>query len=337
MQASLHGTDADPGYYRRGSGPGRDFRTASTVAPDVLSTAIATLFARLPSALARSVVEIGAGTGQLLGALAERLPEEATLVGVDQRDRPSDLPSRVQWERTVPRNVSGLLLAVEWLDTVPVDVVVGARCVTVDADGTERLGPEPSRRDREWLARWWPRGSRREVGVRRDDAWAEAVGALRAGIAVAIDYGHLASDRPESGSLTAYRSGRAAGAVPDGCRDITAAVAWDACAVAGRRAAHSRGVTSAVRLTTQRAALRELGVRAELPGRPGGGADAGQEYLAGLERAGRAGRLLDPAGLGGFGWLLHAVGVPAELLPAGQLLAGPEVGPEAAAGRSSNT
>jgi hypothetical protein len=92
-----------------------------------------------------------------------------------------------------------------------------------------------------------------------------------------------------------------------------------------------------VRLTTQRAALRDLGVRGELPPRPGADADAGREYLAALGRAGRAARLLDPAGLGGFGWLLHAVDVPAELLPAGELLADPEPVPEPAAGGSSST
>jgi hypothetical protein len=59
-------------------------------------------------------------------------------------------------------------------------------------------------------------------------------------------------------------------------------------------------------LLTQRQALRDLGVSAELPsydGDPRG-------YLRELSATGAAAELVDPGGLGGFGWLLAAKGVP---------------------------
>ena len=72
--------------------------------------------------------------------------------------------------------VTGLLVANEWLDDVPLDVVEltpdGPRLVLVDADGASRLGPAPGPADRDWLARWWPlaaTGDRAEVGRSRDD------------------------------------------------------------------------------------------------------------------------------------------------------------------------
>jgi SAM-dependent MidA family methyltransferase len=200
-----------------------------------------------------------------------------------------------------------LLLAVEWLDTQPVDVVVGGRTLMVQPDGTQLPGQAPTSRDEAWLRRWWPDGDRREVGHRRDDAWAAAVRRLRAGIAVAVDYGHTRDCRPSSGSLAGYAAGRTVSALPDGHRDVTAAVALDACAAAV--AADRPELAERSLITTQRAALRALGIEGRLPARPADGT-AGAEYAADLQRAARAGRLLDPDGLGGFGWLLHAVDVP---------------------------
>ena len=66
MAAGLHapGSDSDgPGFYVAARGPGTDFRTAATLAPDLLADAFATLVARLPAGVRRQVVEIGAGSG----------------------------------------------------------------------------------------------------------------------------------------------------------------------------------------------------------------------------------------------------------------------------------
>jgi SAM-dependent MidA family methyltransferase len=98
-------------------------------------------------------------------------------------------------------------------------------------------------------------------------------------------------------------------AIPDGSRDITAHVALDACAAAGRAAG-----AAATMLTTQRQALRALG----LTGRRPPLAQAGDDpvgYAWALCRASEEAELIDPEGLGAFGWLVQAVGLdlPASL------------------------
>jgi SAM-dependent MidA family methyltransferase len=128
------------------------------------------------------------------------------------------------------------------------------------------------------------------VGASRDLAWAAAVARVRRGLAVAVDYGHTVADRRPT--LTGYRSGRQVPPLPDGSCDITAHVALDSCAAA----------TGSV-LVRQHDALRSLGITAALP-------EAGDPaYPSSLERASQARELLDPDGLGGFGWLLRPVDV----------------------------
>jgi SAM-dependent MidA family methyltransferase len=79
-------------------------------------------------------------------------------------------------------------------------------------------------------------------------------------------------------------------------------VALDACAEAGKAAGAAETV-----LTTQRAALRALGLDARRP--PLGLAASDPEgYAAALCRASQDAELVDAAGLGGFGWLAQAVG-----------------------------
>src|SRR5205807_2234233 len=99
------------------------------------------------------------------------------------------------WRSTLPADFDGLLLAIEWLDNVPVDVVEltadGLRYVEVSTDGRERLGATVDADDEQWLQRWWPLadvGDRAEIGATRDAAWAAAVAHLRRGVALAVDY-----------------------------------------------------------------------------------------------------------------------------------------------------
>ena len=200
---------------------------------------------------------------------------------------------------------------------MPVDVVEltagGPRTVEVDGTGRERTGAEPSLPDLEWLARWWPLGAgsvgdRAEVGHPRDAAWAGAVACVRRGLAVAVDYAHTHAERPAAGSLTGYRSGRQVRPVPDGTCDITSHVALDACAAAGV-AAGATGTT----ITTQRTALRALGVRRDAPPHALSRSEPAA-YLAALAESGAAAELTARDGLGAFGWLVQAVGMP---LPAG--------------------
>jgi SAM-dependent MidA family methyltransferase len=128
-------------------------------------------------------------------------------------------------------------------------------------------------------------------------------------VAVAVDYAHDREARPPYGTLAGYRGGVQVPPVPDGSCDLTAHVALDAVAAAGRRA--GAGET---RLDTQRAALPALGIDGRRPPRELAGTDP-PAYLAGLRRAGEVGELTDPAGLGGFGWLVQAVGIRLPLPP----------------------
>lgn len=315
MERGLYGPDGF--FIRSGPGPAGHFRTSVHASP-AFAGAIAELVGRLDTALDHpdrlDLIDVGGGRGELVTALRRALPEKinsrvrATVV--ELAPRPAGLPGSVGWTSTVPDGVTGLLIATEWLDNVPLDVVEvddsgAVRYVLVDPDGTERLGPPLDAADAAWLARWWPLdgappGTRAEVGAPRDAAWAGAVGALARGAALAVDYGHLRADRPAFGTLTGYRDGRQVIPIPDGTCDLTAHVAIDAVAAAP---------DVPYGLFTQRAALRALGVDG---GRPplGLAYQDPQGYLAALVRAGAAAELTDPGGLGGHYWVLHQVGSP---------------------------
>jgi SAM-dependent MidA family methyltransferase len=229
---------------------------------------------------------------------------------VEVAPRPAGLDPRIRWERVPPASISGLVIASEWLDNVPLDVVeltaAGPAVVQVDpATGAERPHGQPSPADLAWIRDWWPLracGERAEVGRTRCTAWAGVIRRIDRGVAVAADYGHLKAARPGCGTLTGYLEGRAVPAVPDGSRDITAHVALDACAAAGKAAGAGETV-----LTTQRAALRELGLDARRPALGLAASDPAGYALA-LCRASQDAELVDAAGLGGFGWLAQAVG-----------------------------
>lgn len=302
-QRALYGDD---GFYRRADGgPAEHFRTSVHASP---------VFARAVLSLARAaglglVVDVGGGRGELARSLHDLDPSLELLV-VEVAPRPADLPDAVGWADAVPPEVAGLVVANEWLDNVPVDVVElttdGVRLVEVDPTGRERLGGPPSDRDVAWLAEWWPLaqvGARAEVGHPRDEAWASVVSSVRGGLAVAVDYAHTRADRPYAGSLTGYRHGRQVPPVPDGSCDVTAHVALDACAAAGV----SAGATATL-LTTQRAALHALGVRAVAPA-PDLAAHDPMGYLSAVVSASSVAELTGPGGLGGFGWLVQAVGI----------------------------
>jgi len=305
MAEALYGPG---GFYRAagggGPGPAGHFRTSVHASP---------LFAEALLRLARrcgltTIVDVGAGRGELLAVL-RRLDPALRLMAVEIADRPDDLPAGIDWLTELPPTEGALVVANEWLDDVPLDVVElapdGLRVVEVSADGRERLGGPAAPEDARWVAEWWPLtevGSRAEVGRSRDEAWAAVVASVRRGVAVAVDYAHDRAGRPPDGSLTAYRSGRQIPPVPDGSCDLTAHVALDACAAAGEAA----GATSTV-LTTQAEALRGLGVVTGRPAREDALADPAG-YLAALARDGSVAELTDPGGLGGFGWLQQQVG-----------------------------
>ncbi len=188
------------------------------------------------------VVDVGAGRGELISALLTRAPqpvrERLAPVAVEIAPRPDGLDPAIAWLPTPPKDITGLLIATEWLDNVPLDIVERDaagdwRYVMVADDGTESLGDAPDDDDRAWLDAWWPDGFRAEIGRARDAAWADAVACLSGGLALAVDYGHLRDTRPPLGTLTGFRDGRETAPVPDTSVDLTAHVAIDSVAAAG--------------------------------------------------------------------------------------------------------
>jgi SAM-dependent MidA family methyltransferase len=313
MTNALYG----PAGFFTGSAPAAHFRTSVHASP-LFAGALMRLIERTDHALGEperlDVVDVGAGRGELLATLATLMPDalagRVRLTAVEVADRPAGLSADVTWRPDLPDEVVGVLVATEWLDNVPVDVAeVGddevARLLLVDpATGDETPGGPIGAADRVWLNRWWPfrgPGTRAEIGWPRDGAWADAVGRLRLGLAVAVDYGHLRDARPPLGTMAGYRGGRQVAPLPDGTCDVTAHVAMDAVASAA-------GAPYA--LVTQREALRALGVDGGRPPLELSRTDPAA-YLRALAAAGAAGELLDPGGLGGHWWLVHGVGIDA--------------------------
>jgi SAM-dependent MidA family methyltransferase len=296
------------GFFVAGAGPAAHFRT-SALASALFARAVLALVEAVDEALGSppvlDVIDVGAGRGELLRTLYSLAPFRDRLrpVAVEVAPRPADLPPVIGWQRDLPASASGLLLATEWLDNVPLDVACvddAIRYICVDpASGEESLGEPVSAEDAAWLARWWPAmspGDRAEIGLPRDRAWASAVSTIERGLALCVDYGHLRASRPSFGTLTGYREGRQVAPVPDGSCDLTAHVAMDSLA----------GPASV--LVSQREALRALGVSGTRPPLTLASTDPAR-YVRSLAAASAAGELTDPAGLGGHWWLLEPIGI----------------------------
>jgi SAM-dependent MidA family methyltransferase len=309
--AALYG----PGGFFRRESPVEHFRTSVHASP-LFAQALLRL---LRAAGLDTVVDIGAGRGELLTTL-HRLDPSLQLLGVEVADRPADLPAAIDWTPYLPMSVDGLVVANEWLDNVPCHVV------EVDPDGAPRILHVDPRTGHEhlgallsgagepagladWCARWWPLGAepglRAEVGSTRERVWADVVGRLDRGLAVAIDYGHTIGDRPPFGSLRSYRDGRLADLRLDGSCDVTADVAVDALAAA----VADHGGSTVLR---QREALRRLGVDGSRPDLRAATEDPAG-YLRGLTAAGEAAELTAAGGLGDFFWVVTALGVESPL------------------------
>jgi SAM-dependent MidA family methyltransferase len=318
MERALYG---EGGFYRR-ERPATHFRT-SVHASARYADAFARLLSSVDEALGHpprlDLVDVGAGCGSLLAQIRSAVSAELAVrlapTAVEVSPRPPGLAAEIDWLPEPPEEITGLVVANEWLDNVPLDVVEltpsGPRVMLVDPrTGAERPGPAPTLEDGEWLDRWWPLrdpGTRAEVGRTRCLAWASVISRLRRGAAVAVDYSHVRSGRPAYGTMTGYRDGRVVPVIPDGSCDVTAHVALDACASAGLDA----GATATL-LTTQRPALRALGLSGIRPPIELAHRDP-RAYVAALCAAGEEAELIDPAGLGGFGWLLQSVDIPLPL------------------------
>jgi SAM-dependent MidA family methyltransferase len=201
-----------------------------------------------------SVVDIGAGNGRLLEELAAIRPD-LQLLGIDLRARPHGLSEQVSWAQdlwdvrygrwtsgeagvALGRSEPAMIICCEWLDDLPCQVVAryadGWRDVIINDAGMEQAGARLDDDQLAWTDRWWSGGDRAEIGLTRDRAWAELIKMImkRGGCALMIDYGHTAERRPVTGSLAAYRDGRALEPVAAGV-NLTAHVAVDAVRAAG--------------------------------------------------------------------------------------------------------
>ncbi len=212
-----------------------------------------------------AVIDIGAGDGTLLRQLQDLLPTDITYVGVDMREPTQQLTNDVTWiQRSIDDSTaditgrdgewSGVLLAHEFLDDIPCEVVeldesLTPHAVLVDpTTGAEQIGPaldDPAASrfiddptgSLEWLERWWPATrplARREIGLSRDRVWRRLRNVLARGTAIAIDYSHTLPDRRQGvwdgGTLQGFARGRPRRPIPDGSMNITAHVALDSCA-----------------------------------------------------------------------------------------------------------
>ena len=346
MRTALYGPG---GFYARGEPPSRHFRTSAHVSP-AYAGAVLGLLREVDAALGHprrlDLVDVGAGRGELLGQMLSEVSRDRELAAritaraVEITPRPDGLDPRIRWQPSPPAAITGLVIASEWLDNIPLDVAEltpdGPRLVLVETrTGEERPGAPLPPADLAWSRAWWPLstpGDRAEIGRTRCRAWAGVVRRITRGVAIAADYGHQRSGRPGQGTLMGYRDGRAVRAIPDGSRDITAHVALDACADAARTGGASRmapagrvmtagraAYATATVLTTQRQALRALGVTGGRPPLAQAGNDP-LGYARALSQASGEAELIDAQGLGAFGWLVQAVGIdiPARLAPLGQ-------------------
>ncbi|GAB3587937.1 SAM-dependent methyltransferase [Calidifontibacter terrae] len=295
-QDALYGPD---GFYQNAQGPAAHFATSTQGIPGVVE-----LLAELVIALARRenigrIVDFACGRGELLHQL--RLVDPTLdLTGVDIVERPTGLVESIGWVRSpgggqLPTELDNLtdtlLLAHEWLDVVPCDLLVDDHLMT--ADGS--LGTKPSSTQRNWATEHWPTADPAEVvelGDTRDAAYAALRGRLSSGLFVCVDYGHLAGERPPVSTLTGFRDGRECEPRFDGSTDITAHVAMD-----------SLGADELIR---QADLANTLILRPERPDHSLAQRDP-LAYIASLRRRGAWSAFTDPAGLGGFWWSLERV------------------------------
>ena len=340
------------------SGPARHFRTSVAVGQGlaaVVSHIVAETRIRLRDLDTIDIIDVGAGDGALLHhlmtAIEDSYPdvmERCRFTGVDVHVRPSALDARITWVRglapdamqlhmTLP--INGVVIAHEWLDNIPCDVIEIGResqpCVVlVDHDGNETLGPSlwddtacntlgvDAHMSVKWLERWWPSavpgtfmetslydseaGARAEIGISRDEAISAVAKMINRGTLLVIDYAHDLGRRTSGawtfGSLAGYRNGRMVDPVPNGNCDITAHVALDSCGAAVLEGLAAQGKSVSATIQSQRDVMERYGLSTTLPPQALATSDP-RAYAQALALASDVRELMDPASLGNFQWL----------------------------------
>jgi SAM-dependent MidA family methyltransferase len=326
METALY--DPGHGYYvTSASRPTRDgdFLTAPELHPvfgRLVGRQLTECWDRLERPDPFTVREYGAGTGALAATIVRGLEADGSALATVLRYEPVEIDERRRGQLMrrlleldpggvvdVPgRPITGVVLANEFLDALPVHRVEGSpdglRELYVGWDGERFVDVAGSPSDPRLAARLMAEGVRLEEGQQAEiclglEAWlAEVAAGLERGWVIVIDYGHPAGElyapRRRTGTLLGYLGHRV---VDDpyiniGRQDLTAHV--DRTAL--ERAAVEAGFT--VEGTTSQAEfLAGLGL-GELVAEASTGTTAGiVEYL---ELRGATVRLLDPRALGGF-------------------------------------
>lgn len=282
-----------------------------------------------------TLVEVGAGSGSLLGPLLAELKPSPGVIGLVWAVEASPAARRalgsiegidhvVASLTEVPETFDGVVVANELLDNLPVALAVRTpsgweeRWVGVESDGSDpprlALVPTPVRPD---VAAWADAhgGVVREGGMVEvqlaASAWVRAaVGRIRRGAVVVFDYGGTAEElepRRTQGTLRTYRNHHLGPdpLVAPGETDVTVDVNFSAMAAAAEAAGAS------VRILRQDDFLVELGLRheiselrlRELELAAAGPASAMERLVVRSELTG-AETLLHPRGLGDFRVLL---------------------------------
>ena len=262
MQLALHAPGL--GYYSAGSrkfGAEGDFITAPETSPlfaRCLARAIQPVLASLPQA---QLLEVGAGSGRMAAGILQELarlhssPERYTILelSADLKQRQAETlqpyVERVTWLDNLPNNFSGIVLANELLDAMPVHRVAwqqGELCECYVAWQEDRfvwqLGPlsEPrlAARFETILAQLGdlPDGYVTEINLAAED-WIKTVGQqLHQGMLLLIDYGFARHEfyhpQRQQGTLMCHYRHRAHDdpLILVGLQDITAHVDFTAMA-----------------------------------------------------------------------------------------------------------
>jgi len=260
------------GYYAAGShkfGAGGDFVTAPEISP-LFGRCLARQCAEILAALGGGdVMELGAGTGTLAADLLDGLLREGILPGrylilepspdlrVRQqallRERRPELSDRVHWLDRLPQDFTGVMLANEVADAMPVhrfavreDGSVAEIFVRSVVDGWDEVAGDPDSPgladavyalQAQGLAR--EPGYKSEINLRLHPWIAALAGAMDRGLVLLIDYGYPRSEyyhhARNAGTLMCHYRHQAHGNpfVHLGLQDITAHVDFSALADAG--------------------------------------------------------------------------------------------------------
>ena len=229
MEVALY--HPEHGYYRKPRDPfGKegDFYTAEQVQPvfgQLIAARIRQLYAAMGSPADFTVVELGAGRGEMAGAFSE------------WRYIPIDIDSG-----ELPSGFDGVIFSNEFFDALPVEVAVfrggefRQRRVTFARDGFAWLeGGAVSAEVEAFLRRWFPapeEGRHYEASLDALAWMQRCARALRSGHMFTIDYGFTRQEsvRFPAGTLMGYRRHTARENVLEdpGARDITAHVNFTA-------------------------------------------------------------------------------------------------------------